>query len=95
MGSISAYNDGMGVFPQFMSPPHHQSGIYSEMRSPPITESQFQQSQMFPTTQTQPLGTSDGNLYLENDQTTAENLSEVLGELKIDETGIGMVSFTN
>lgn len=50
---------------------------------------------MFPTTQTQPLGTPDGNLYLENDQTTAENLSEVLGELKIDETGIGMVSLTN
>jgi hypothetical protein len=35
------------------------------------------------------MGTSDRNMYVDNDQSTAENLSEVLGELKIDESGIG------
>jgi hypothetical protein len=31
-------------------------------------------------------------MFAENDQSTADNLSDVLGELKIDETGIGMIS---
>lgn len=35
---------------------------------------------------------SDRKLYVDNDQSTAENLSDVLGELKIDETGIGMTT---
>jgi hypothetical protein len=30
-------------------------------------------------------------MYVEPEQSTAENLSEVLGELKIDESGIGRV----
>jgi hypothetical protein len=29
-------------------------------------------------------------VYAESEPSTAENLSDVLGELKIDETGIGM-----
>lgn len=44
---------------------------------------------MFSSDQTQPLGTAESDIYSEHDQSTAENLSEVLGELKIDETGIG------
>lgn len=96
MGSIPPYNDGMGVFSQFMPPPQGQPGIYGDIRSPPIAEPQhhYQQSQMFSPSQTQQqsLGATDNGLFLENDQTTAENLSEVLGELKIDETGIGMAS---
>jgi hypothetical protein len=36
------------------------------------------------------MGSSDRNVYVDNDQSTAENLSDVLGELKIDESGIGM-----
>lgn len=36
------------------------------------------------------MGPSDRNVYGDNDQSTAENLSDVLGELKIDESGIGM-----
>lgn len=35
---------------------------------------------------------SDRKLCVDNDQSTAENLSDVLGELKIDETGIGMTT---
>lgn len=98
IGSIQPYNDGMGVFSQFMPPPHPQPGIYGDVRSPPIAEPQhhYQQPQMFsaPQTQQQSLGTPDNSLFLENDQSTAENLSEVLGELKIDETGIGMMSLS-
>jgi hypothetical protein len=32
-------------------------------------------------------------VFAENDQSTADNLSDVLGELKIDESGIGMIQF--
>lgn len=99
MGGIQTYNDGMGVFSQFMPPSHSQPGIYGDIRSPPIAEPQhhYQQSQIFsaPQTQQQSLGTPDNSLFLENDQSTAENLSEVLGELKIDETGIGMLSLSH
>ncbi|KAI9934394.1 hypothetical protein MW887_000008 [Aspergillus wentii] len=48
----------------------------------------YQQPQMFSTPQPQTLGTSDNSIFIDNEQSTAENLSEVLGELKIDETGI-------
>lgn len=94
MTTMPSYSGSMGVFPQWMPPPHSsQPAIYGDVRSPPLSEPQhhYQQSQIFPATQTQPLGAADNNLFMENDQSTAENLSEVLGELKIDETGIGMV----
>ena len=96
MGNIQSYNDGMGVFPQFMPPPNNQPGMYGDVRSPPMAEPQhhYQPSQLFPATQTQPLGTTDNSLFLENEQSAADNLGEVLGELKIDETGIGMVLIT-
>lgn len=92
MGNIQSYNDGMGVFPQFMPPPHNQPGIYGDVRSPPMAEPQhhYQPSQLFPGTQAQPLGNTDNSLFLEHEQSAADNLGEVLGELKIDETGIGM-----
>ena len=96
MTTMPSYNDGIGVFPQWMPPPHSQPAIYGDVRSPPLSEPlhHYQQSQMFPATQTRPLGAADNGLFMENDQSTAENLSEVLGELKIDETGIGMVFFS-
>ena len=66
--------------------------MYNDLRSPPMTmpPQAYQQSQMYTGPQTPSMGTSDRSLYIDNDQSTAENLSEVLGELKIDETGIGM-----
>lgn len=97
MANMPSYSESMGVFPQWMPPPppHSQPAMYGDVRSPPLSEPQphqYQQQQqpMFAATPTQPLGTTDNSLYMNNEQSTAENLSEVLGELKIDETGIGM-----
>lgn len=96
MASMPSYSESMNVFPQWMPPPppsHSQPTVYGDVHSPPLSEPQphqYQQQQMFATAPTQPLGTTDNGLYIDNEQSTAENLSEVLGELKIDETGIGM-----
>jgi hypothetical protein len=49
-----------------------------------------QQPQVFPGAQPPHLATPDRGVFAENEQTTADSLSDVLGELKIDETGIGM-----
>ena len=85
IGSISPYNDGIGAFQQFPQTHHSQPNIYG------TPQHQTYQPQVFPGSQGQSLGTSENDFSVENDQSTAENLSEVLGELKIDETGIGMV----
>ena len=94
MPNMPSYSESMSVFPQWMPPPpHSQPAIYGDVRSPPLSEPQshqYQRQQMFTANPTQPLGTAGSSLYMENEQSTAENLSEVLGELKIDETGIGM-----
>lgn len=82
MGNVSPYSDGSGMFQQFVPPPG-QPSLYG---SPPH---QPYQQQMFAGPQAPSLAPSESDYYLDNDQSTAENLSEVLGELKIDETGIG------
>lgn len=92
VGTFSSYNDGMGTFPQFVHSSPDQQNFYGEMRPSQVTTPHQQyQSQMFAGPQPQSLGTSDSGL-VKNDQSTAENLSDVLGELKIDETGIGTIS---
>lgn len=82
IGSVSPYSDGSGMFHQFIPPPG-QPSLYG---SPPHPS---YQPQMFAGPQAPSLATSESDFLLDNDQSTAENLSEVLGELKIDETGIG------
>ncbi|KAJ5783660.1 transcriptional regulator family: Fungal Specific TF [Penicillium psychrosexuale] len=88
MNTIPPY-DQMSMYSQFV-PPQAQPNIYNDLQSPQMTMSHqtFQQSQMFPGPQTSSMGPSDRNVYIDNDQSTAENLSDVLGELKIDESGI-------
>lgn len=90
LGTLSPYN-GMGMYSQFVHPPPSQPGLYNDMRSPPMVmpHQSYQQPPMFAGAQPPSLGTDRG-VFVENDPSTAENLSEVLGELKIDETGIGM-----
>ncbi|PYH28290.1 Zn(II)2Cys6 transcription factor [Aspergillus neoniger CBS 115656] len=89
MSSMHPYNDNIGIYPQFAHSTPGQPNVY-DMRSPQVAmpHHQYTQSQMFSNDQTQPLGTAESDIYSEHDQSTAENLSEVLGELKIDETGI-------
>lgn len=91
VGGIPPYSDGMGMFPQFTHSASHQTGMY-EVGSPALAVSHqtYQQQQTFPS-QTESLGTIESGVYGDHEQSTAEDLSEVLGELKIDETGIGMV----
>ena len=93
VGGIPAYNDGIGIFPQFTHSASHQPGMY-EVGSPAIAVSHhtYQQQQVFPS-QAESLGAIESGVYGDHEQSTAEDLSEVLGELKIDETGIGMVQY--
>ncbi|QQK45521.1 Zn(2)-C6 fungal-type DNA-binding domain [Penicillium digitatum] len=88
MNTIPPY-DQMSMYSQFV-PPQVQPSIYNDLQSPQIAISHqtFQQPQMFPGPQTPSMRSSDRNVYVDNDQSTAENLSDVLGELKIDESGI-------
>ncbi|KAJ5147706.1 uncharacterized protein N7443_000706 [Penicillium atrosanguineum] len=88
VGSMPSY-DGIGLYPQFVHAPPSQTGLYNDMRSPPMVSphQSYQQPQMFAGAQSSSLGT-DRAVYVESDPSTAENLSDVLGELKIDETGI-------
>lgn len=92
MGSMHPYNDNIGIYPQFAHSTPSQPSVY-DIRSSQVAmpHHQYSQTQIFSNDQTQPLGTTEGDLYTEHDQSTAENLSEVLGELKIDETGIGEI----
>ncbi|KAE8390669.1 hypothetical protein BDV23DRAFT_172129 [Aspergillus alliaceus] len=90
VSSMPPYSDGMGMFPQFTThPATHQPSMY-EVGSPaiPVSHHSYQQQQIFPTSQAQSLGTIESGVYGDHEQSTAEDLSEVLGELKIDETGI-------
>jgi hypothetical protein len=95
MGTMPSY-DGMGMYSQFVHAPPTQPGMYNDMRSSPMVmprQSYQPQHQVFPGVQPPHLATPDRGVFPENDQSTADNLSDVLGELKIDETGIGMILF--
>jgi hypothetical protein len=95
MGTMPSY-DGMGMYGQFVHAPQAQPGMYNDMRSSPMVmphQSYQQQPQVFPGPQPPHLTTPDRSVFAENDQSTADNLSDVLGELKIDESGIGMIQF--
>ncbi|KAJ6013265.1 hypothetical protein N7540_007856 [Penicillium herquei] len=88
MGTMPAY-DGMGMYPQFVNAPHSQTAMYNDMRSSSmVMPPQPYQPSIYSGSQSTSLGTVDRGVYMEADSSTAENLSEVLGELKIDETGI-------
>ncbi|KXG51136.1 Transcription factor [Penicillium griseofulvum] len=77
--------DQMSMYSQFV--PHAQPNIYNDLQSSQMAmpNRTFQQPHMFPGPQTPSIG-SDRNVYVDNEH--AENLSDVLGELKIDESGI-------
>lgn len=95
MGTMPSY-DGMGMYSQFVHAPPNQPGMYNDMRSSPVVmphQSYPQQPQVFPGPQPPHLATPERGVFPENDKSTADNLSDVLGELKIDETGIGMIFF--
>ncbi|KKK23780.1 C6 finger domain protein [Aspergillus ochraceoroseus] len=82
--------EGMGMFQQFPHQVSNHPAMY-ETRSPHqevVSHDSYHQQQMFAVSGNQPLRGTEGVQFGEHDQSTAENLSEVLGQLKIDETGI-------
>jgi hypothetical protein len=91
-GSINPFGVGIGMYPQYAQGSHHHQNIYNEVSPPQITISHhsFHQQPIFPTAPSEALTSTDSGVFIDPEQSTAENLSEALGELKIDETGIGM-----
>ncbi|KAL3470467.1 hypothetical protein BJX99DRAFT_49002 [Aspergillus californicus] len=80
------YNDGVGSFASYV-PPHvsnHPSLYDARPTQEAVSRDSYQPQPMFSV----PPGTTTDSLGFDHDHSTAENLSEVLGELKIDETGI-------
>lgn len=91
VGHATSYNDGVGLLSQYIPSDRGQSNFY-EIRPPhlPTSSSNYQHPQMFSATPNQGLENTTTSMFADDEQsTTAENLSEVLGELRIDETGIG------
>lgn len=89
--AIPQYNDGIGAFSHYAPATiPTQPGLFHPR--PPqetLSHDSYQSQQLFSVPQAQAVGTTERIDYGDNEHSTAENLSEVLGELKIDETGIG------
>ncbi|RAH70976.1 Zn(II)2Cys6 transcription factor [Aspergillus aculeatinus CBS 121060] len=88
-GHMDSYHDELGVYTQFAQPTSSQSAAYDLRPSHvPVSHDSYQQPQSFTGDHAQTLGATERDVFSEHDPSTAENLSEVLGELRIDETGI-------
>ncbi|KAL4883609.1 hypothetical protein BJY04DRAFT_21959 [Aspergillus karnatakaensis] len=89
--AIHQYNDGMSSFSHYTAPSVSSQPSLYETRSPhdTVQHDTYQGQQVFAVAQPQHLAAAEGlGTFSEHDHSTAENLSEVLGELRIDETGI-------
>ncbi|KAL1961597.1 hypothetical protein VTN77DRAFT_1397 [Rasamsonia byssochlamydoides] len=88
-GNMGPYSGGVGMYSSYVPQSHNQHGVYGEAQPPQIAVSHhsFQQP-VFADGPSQTLASTDSSIFVEQDQSTAEGLSEALGELKIDETGI-------
>ncbi|KAL5333224.1 hypothetical protein BJX70DRAFT_392361 [Aspergillus crustosus] len=89
--AIHQYDDGVGSFSHYPAPSvSSQPSIYETGSShEPVSHDAYQTHQVFAVSQPQSIGTAEGlGGFSEHDHSTAEDLSEVLGELRIDETGI-------
>jgi hypothetical protein len=81
--NISPY----GLYSPYI-PQNH--GIYAPAQTPEIAVTQHPYpNQYYQMAAPQPLPSADSGVFVEPEQSTAEDLSEALGELRIDESGIG------
>ena len=96
MAPVPPY-DNINMYSQFVPAPPNQPAIYSDMRTPPMVmqHQPYQQPQMYHAAQPPSIASTDRGMFVDNDVSTAENLREVLGELKIDETGIGKAALAH
>jgi hypothetical protein len=92
------YNHDARLYPaqSYLTHPEDQRRLYHEVPPPHlaiIQQSFHQPPTVFPAPPIQPpVSNVDEVTFAKLEQSAAENLSEALGELKIDETGIGMAS---
>jgi Fungal Zn(2)-Cys(6) binuclear cluster domain len=85
--SIPSYGMYSSYIPQ-------NPGMYAHTQAPEMALPHHPfQEQYYPMAPSQPLPTTDSGVFVNPEQSTAENLTEALGELKIDETGIGKNEF--
>ncbi|KAJ9272264.1 transcriptional regulator family: Fungal Specific TF [Paecilomyces variotii] len=87
VGGIAPYNSALGIYSQYV-PSQNQHSIYSEVHPQLTMPHPYHQQAVYPTTPSRPLANAESGVFLDPEQSTAEGLSEALGELKIDETGI-------
>lgn len=92
-GSFSTDNSGVGLYAtqSYVPQPPDQHQVYhnvpQQMSYP--QQAYHQNPSIFHTPPPKQVANSDSGVFIDPDQSTAENLSEALGELKIDETGVG------
>jgi hypothetical protein len=96
---FSSFGNGTNIYSSYIQPPHNPSALYDDNRAVLYNETTAPHisvthpyPQVFPHTADPSLiSTNDSPIGVEQDlPSTAEDLSEALGELKIDESGIGM-----
>lgn len=76
-----------GMYSSYI-PQNH--GLYAPAQAPEIAVTQHPYSnQYYQMPASQPLPSADSGVFVEPEQSTAENLSEALGELRIEVSGIG------
>jgi Fungal Zn(2)-Cys(6) binuclear cluster domain len=94
-----SYDTGVGIYqsPPYTSQPHLQHHTiplqYSSISPPGLTipDVQYPPTTMFPTPSPQAPSLNDPNEIWQTEQYGSSSLSEALGQLAIDETGIGTV----
>jgi hypothetical protein len=99
------YNQNIGIYQpnSYISRPEEHHQVYHDVSPIPVNihDPTYHQAQaMFPTPPAQPVQIPGPGPYWdqqsqhsEGNQSTAEELSEALGELKIDETGSGTAPY--
>lgn len=89
---IPSYHDGTGLYSQYINSPQGQHHLYAGVRPTPINLPSYQhhpQQQVYQSPPPLPPSGADHSVYLDPNLSTVEDLSEVLGELKIHENGVG------
>lgn len=92
MGGHPQMQDHMASYGAYSSYIPQNGGLYAEAQPPQIavTHHPFQDG-FFENVHQQPLATADSGVFIDPEQSNPGDLSDALGELKIDETGIGKI----
>lgn len=92
IANMTSYHDGTGLYSHYINSPQGQHQLYGGVRPTHINVPQYQhhpQQQVYQSPPPLPPSGPDHSVYLDPGLSTVEDLSEVLGELKIHENGVG------